>query len=102
MVTCNTANQYLVGNSAVITVNITVGNVLTDPTELQITIENPDKTIITTYVYGVTTDIIKVSTGIYKIIIDLEEVGIWRYRWSSNSPNTGAVEGVIVVNPSIL
>ena len=101
MLTCNASNQYLIGSASVITVNITKAGVLIDPTALTFEYEQPDSTIIT-YTYGVGTNIVKTSTGIYTITVVLSQSGVWRYRWQSTAPNHGAVEGSLIVNPSII
>lgn len=94
-------NQYLIGNATVITTTITVGGVLTDTNTLTLTVEQPDGTI-TTYTYGVGTFITRVSTGVYKATVALEQAGYWKYRWASPFPNTGAVESTFTVTPSII
>ena len=57
---------------------------------------------ITTYTYGVGTFITRVSTGVYKATVALEQAGYWKYRWASPFPNTGAVESTFTVTPSII
>ncbi len=101
MVTCNTSTQYIIGAASVITVNITKNGVLVDPTALTFEYEQPDKTIVT-YNYNVGTNIVKTAVGIYTITVALTQAGTWRYRWQSTAPNHGAVEGTLVVNPSII
>lgn len=95
------ANSYLIGNSTVITVSIYHDGVLVDPVNLIFTYELPDSTKIT-YTYGVTSDIVKLSTGIYSVTVNLNQAGAWKYRWATTSPSTGAIEGFLLVTPSIL
>jgi len=101
MVTCNTSTQYIIGSASVITVNITKNSVLIDPLVLTFEYEQPDTTIMT-YTYGVGSSIVKISTGVYTITVVLSQSGVWRYRWQSTTPNHGAVEGSLIVNPSII
>ena len=101
MATCDTSNQYLIGDAANITVTITKSGVLVDPLALTLQYEQPDKTIVT-YTYGVGSNIVKNSTGVYTVVLVLSQAGVWRYRWQSTSPNHGAVEGTLIVNPSII
>ena len=101
MVTCNTSTQYIIGAASVITVNITKSGVLVDPTALTFEYEQPDSTIVT-YTYGIGTNIVKTAVGIYTITVVLSQSGVWRYRWQSTAPNHGAVEGRLIVNPSII
>lgn len=57
--------------------------VLFNPTDVKITIEDPNGTI-TTYEYGVDGGLIKDSTGIYHIDVDTTgKPGTWHYRWFS-------------------
>ncbi len=100
MVTCDTSNQYLIGNAAVFTVNITKAGVFVDPTALTFKYEQPDKTIVT--YNGVGSNIVKISTGIYKSTVILSQAGVWRYRWETTAPDNGAIEGTLITNPSII
>lgn len=52
----------------------------TDPTSVTAKVEDPGK-VITTYTYLSTADIVRASTGVYYIDIDLDEGGIWKYRF---------------------
>ena len=91
----------MIGNATVITLNVTKDNVLVDPIVLTFEYETPALTTVT-YTYGVGTDITKVSTGVYQVILLLDQAGMWRYNWRSTNPNHGAVEGTLIVNPSII
>ena len=123
MVTCNSPSKYLIGSASVITVNITRNGLLVDPTTLMFEYEQPDGSVATIEynvvirpniampgasiiayqeLYIAPTDIVKKSTGVYAITVVLSQAGTWRYRWQSTAPNHGAIEGTLIVTPSII
>jgi hypothetical protein len=80
--------NFFQGNLVRVQVTFTdITGVVTDPTVVTAKIENPSK-VITTYVYLATADIVRVSTGVYYIEVDLNQGGIWFYRFEG----TGALK----------
>lgn len=96
-------NQYLEGQAAVLRLTVTKNGVATDviSTLMNLLVEDPTGTI-TTYTYGVDPIIVRVTTGVYTANIDLTISGVYKYRWESLTPNTGAIESFLIVSPSIL
>lgn len=64
----------------------TVSDVATDPTAVTFKIKDPSSNI-TTYVYGTDAEVVKASTGNYYVDYDVDEVGVWYFKWRG----TGAV-----------
>tara|TARA_R110000868_G_scaffold101874_2_gene280537 strand:+ start:173 stop:466 length:294 start_codon:yes stop_codon:yes gene_type:complete len=54
----------------------------------------------TTYTYGVSSELVRDSTGRYHIDIPLTVVGTWYWRWQTSGSFAGAQEGSVVVNSS--
>lgn len=57
--------------------------VLIDPTSVTFKFKSPDG-VITTYVYGVDSQLVRESTGIYYCDIDLLQSGNYIYRFNSS------------------
>lgn len=88
-----------------ITVKFYVSGVLTDPTTLVFKFHRSDANdqnplADTTYTYGVGGEIVKDSTGVYHVDIDLTASGVYHYQWLSTGTAAGADEGKFTVNPS--
>lgn len=94
-------NQYLIGNATVLSVVISKDNVHADPDVVQLLVESPTG-VTSTYTYGSGSVIVKTAVGMYKANIDLLTAGVWKYRWQTAAPDTGAVESEFFVNESIL
>lgn len=76
-------------------------NVAADPSALRLKLKSPTG-IVTTYVFGIATELVKDSVGNYHADILITDAGSWTYRWESDTPNAGANEGYIVVKKSIV
>lgn len=73
--------NFIQGNLVRVTVTFQdLLGVNTDPTSVTAKIENPSK-VTTTYTYLSTADIVRSATGVYYIDVDLDEGGIWKYRF---------------------
>ena len=66
-----------------------------DPTAVFLSVREPDGTV-TTYTYG-GAEITQDSTGIYHALIDVDQAGVWRYRWWSTGSGQAAEEKVFKV-----
>jgi hypothetical protein len=67
-----------------------------DPDVVKVSIKSPDDTV-TTYVYGVDTEVVKDATGEYHADIDANDAGVWFYRWWSTGDGQAAEESRFVV-----
>jgi hypothetical protein len=89
------ANKYHKGNSTRISCPFTVNNVLTDPTTVTLTVKKPDASS-TSYTYGAS-EIQKASTGNYYKDIELDQEGIWLYRWEGTGDCNAVSENYLQV-----
>lgn len=69
---------------------------LVDPDTVKVTVTDPSGTS-TTYVYGTDSEVVKESTGTYRIDIDLNAKGDWIVRWHSEGNGQAAVVGIMEV-----
>ena len=67
-----------------------------DPTAVNLSIRNPAGTV-TTYVYGDDAELVKSSTGVYYLDLDLDTAGIWHYRFFSTGTGKAAEEEYLTV-----
>ena len=82
---CNVGGGIRLGNT------IKVSDVVTDPTTLTITVEDPSGNL-DSYTYAAA-QVAKTSTGVYYYDLALDEAGTWSYRWVSTGAALGADEG---------
>ena len=73
-----------VGDTARVDTTIKVDGVLTDPSSLTCEVQTPSGTK-TTYSYP-SANLVKLSTGSYRCLVDCTESGTWRVIWSSPGP----------------
>jgi len=71
-----------------------------DPTAVNLSVKSPNGTI-TTYVYGVDSEVVKDSAGVYHMDIDLNKRGRWYYLWWSTGVGQAAEQGKIIANEVI-
>lgn len=60
--------------------------VYADPSTIKLSVMTPAG-VLTTYEYGVDASLIKQDTGRYEMDILANEIGIWYYRWFSDTPD---------------
>lgn len=89
-------NDFTLGALVRLSINITQGGTLVDPSEVTITVEEPDGTEITTNTAG---NVVQESTGVYYYDYDAQKSGACEYRWVTTAPQ-GAIEGYFSVLPS--
>jgi hypothetical protein len=65
---------------------------LSDPSALQITITEPDGTILT-YVYGTDAEITKLATGTYYAEYTVTQLGVYKYVWQTSGTFTTSFSG---------
>jgi hypothetical protein len=84
-----------IGDSEALDVTFTtLLNTVVDPTTVAVRVENPAGTI-TTYTYP--TDIQKLSTGKYRMIVPITAAGTWNYNWVSTGTANGSEFGSFFV-----
>ena len=57
---------------------------LYDPTTVKVSVRRPGGKI-KTYVYGTDAEVVKDSTGLYYMVITGSLVGVWFYRWFTDT-----------------
>jgi hypothetical protein len=73
--------------------------VATDPTQIQVTILEPDGTS-TNYLYNTDPEVIKESTGVYYINRPANQQKKWRHRWQGDGAILAVAEATVLVEPS--
>lgn len=71
-----------------------------DPTTLTFKFKYPDGTKIS-YVYGTNPELVKESTGIYYVIMDVTSSGVYFYRFEASGTFKAASESKFLVKPSV-
>lgn len=84
------SRAYYVGDDARLTARFRVGSAgtLTDPSALDVVVTRPDGTK-TTYVYGVSAQLVRSAQGIYVLTVDCTQAG----SWTALFRGTGAAKG---------
>lgn len=81
------ANTWQYGNAITLTGEFeNEDGDLTDPPVAKVSVLDPSGTL-TTYQFGVDVEVTNESTGVYSIDILGNQVGIWYYRWFSDTPD---------------
>lgn len=73
--------------------------VLSDPSVVTFKVKNPAGTV-TTYVYGTDIAVVKDSTGMYHVDIEIDSVGIWYYRFIGSGTLKAASEAKFTIKQS--
>lgn len=76
-----------VGSRNRATVTFKVGTTPTDPTAVTAKVLSPDGLLVASYVYGSDNELVKDSTGVYHVDVDVNDPGPWTVRFQG----TGAV-----------
>jgi hypothetical protein len=94
------SNAWLIGETARLSVEIAdAANAAADPGALRLKVKNPVGTV-QTYTYGVSGEVVRDALGAYHADILLATSGQWAWRWETDAPNAGAVEGALSVDKS--
>lgn len=67
-----------------------------DPTTVTFKFKNPAGTT-TTYVYGTDAQLVKESTGVYRVDVAANAAGTWHWRFESTGTGKAAEEGTFRV-----
>jgi hypothetical protein len=92
-------NTYVIGSMPRLSVTFAVGGVATDPTTVTFKIKIPAGTI-TTYVYGVDSQLAKDSTGVYHVDWTTAAEGIHAWRMAGTGACVAADEQLFAVRDS--
>lgn len=85
-------NQYDVGDLVrVAGVFTDADGVAIDPATVAFKLKKPDRSI-TTYLYGIDLQLVKDSTGNYRVDISADVKGTYKYRWYSTGNGQAAGE----------
>lgn len=93
------ANTYLVGQTAKLLATFTLDGSDADPTTVSVVVRRPDG-IRQTYVYGVGADVVKDSTGHYRLNYTPTLAGNHWHYWVSTGAAAAAGELMFVVSPA--
>lgn len=94
-------NTYVVGAVARVSVTIAdINGAAGDPGALRLKVKSPAG-VVTTYSYAAA-QITRDGTGAYHADVTLAAAGTWAYRWETDPPNGGAVEGTLSVLRSVV
>lgn len=72
-----------------------------DPSTLTFTFRAPDGTE-TTYTYGIDSELVKSSTGVYIVDLELSAAGRWAWKWQATGTAAGVDVGAITVTSASL
>lgn len=72
-----------------------------DPTNVFFTFRNPAG-VSTTFTYGEDEELVKSSTGNYRVDLNASMSGNWYWRWHSEGAGQAADKGQFFVEPSAL
>lgn len=89
------AHKYPIGDGFRLVARFTVDGILTDPTTITFQLKTPGD-IITTYVYGVDSEVVKTAVGVYYIDVTVTAPLSWWYRVVSAGAVIAAQEGTFV------
>lgn len=86
-------NRYPFGNRIKIqgTFTNTETGELYDPTPVKVSTRAPNG-VLTTKVYGTDAEVVRVSLGVYKLLLLGNQTGTWYYRWFCDDANEEAAE----------
>lgn len=71
-----------------------------DPTNLTFKFKYPDGTKIS-YIYGTNPELVRESTGVYYVIMDVTNSGLYFYRFEASGLFRSAAESKFLVKPSV-
>ena len=93
------ANRYDIGDVVRVTATfLSTGSTYTDPTEVTLRYSNPSSTVAaSTWVYSSSTEITRLSAGIYYADIPCTGAGAYEYRFTSTGTSAASEEGFFYV-----
>jgi len=91
--------SFVSGDSIRFTVLFEVSGTATDPTTVTFRTRNPNK-IVQSYVYLTDAEVVRVSTGSFRIDLQFDLPGMWYYRWEGTGVAPGASEDRVKIEKS--
>ncbi len=76
-------NSHTIETTVRMQVTFTLNDVVADPTTITFDMLEPDGTVIA-HTFGVDSQLVKVSTGIYKEEIVIDQEGVYEYRFKGS------------------
>ena len=92
---------YIVGDLVRVYVNFVASGLPTDPTTVILKYKSPGGTV-TTWTFGVDTQVVKDSVGNYRADINANAGGTWYFRWEGTGVSQGAGQDSFVITASNL
>lgn len=93
------AGTYDIGDRPRCRAEFKLNNILADPTSIIFKYKNPNGTV-TILTYGVDSALVRESTGIYYVDIDVDLSGQWFYRFEGSGTVKAASESKFTVRIS--
>jgi hypothetical protein len=91
---------HQIGDTVRLSTTFKVGTVLTDPTDVELVIREPDGTETTeAYSPG---DIVRDSVGAFHCDVVVDAAGIWSWKWTGTGTAAGIDEGTFTVEETLL
>jgi hypothetical protein len=93
------ANIYQPGDTVRLSTTFLIEEVETDPTTVALTVRAPDGTETSeSYNPG---DIVKDSTGVYHLDLEVDAAGLWAWKWTGTGAVAGIDEGTFTVEETL-
>ena len=94
------SESFLIGEVARLSLSVAdIAGAIADPGGVVLRVKS-GSAAITAYTYGADATIVRDSLGNYHADLVLASPGQWAYRWELSAPNTGAAEGLFLVQKS--
>lgn len=94
-------NRYDIGDVVTLTGTFTVDDVLTDPTEIEVTILEPDGSVAGPFTLTAA-EVVKESDGVFSFDFTPTQVGDHHYRIAGTGGAIGAEEGFFIVKERLV
>lgn len=91
--------RFEVGDVARLTAHFTSQSVSVDPTTVRALVLSPSG-VEQQWTYGVGDKVQRLSAGMYRVLVPLDESGTWHWRWEGAGDHAAAAEGQLWVAPS--
>lgn len=99
---CSSDTTFQVGDKAIVTSTFTDpadNNNKVDPSVVAFKVKNPNGTQAT-YTYGTSSEVARLSLGVFRLEIDITMAGVWKWRSYSTGNYQGAAQGSFEVEAS--
>ncbi len=82
---------YLAGDLVRVSMTVETSGIPTDPTTVVFKHKSPSGAV-TTWTFGVNSQVVKDGVGIYRADIDVNAGGTWNFRWECSGAAQGAIQ----------